>query len=667
MDVVSVRAEAVDRTKLSSAVLLLGTLLLLLLSLVLAGAPIGTAAICTWFATTAALGALIVRRSGSPIGWLMQVATALAALALALLDVAREAALDGNRGPLVTAAAWAAHWLNFPAGGLFVYLFLLFPNGRLPGPRWRIATWAAGAGVAAISVSIALSSGPLAALPSIDNPLGIRGAGDILGLLETLGSVFLLMSVVAALASLVVRLRRTEGDERAQVKWLLYAAALLFLTGLFAMVAEGSLNELSFVGLLVGLFALPLAFTVALTKYRLYDIDVVVNRTIVYTILTLAIVVLYILIVGLMGSLLQSRVGLVPALIATGVVAVIFQPLRRASQDAVDRVMFGQRRDPYAALANLGSRLESTFDPNEVLPAIVETVARSLKLAYVAIEVTKHDKQEVAASVGEPTGTDEWIPLVYQGEEVGRLVVAPRKGDPLSVSDHKLLADLARSAGAAVHAVALTDALRRSRNELLATREEERRRLRRDLHDGLGPELAGISLGLAAALNLSPNDDDRARTLLTKVQSQADSATKSIRGLVDGLRPSTLDDLGLVGAIREKGTTITSGIGMRFTVSTPGELPELSAAVEVAALRIALEAVTNAARHSGGTSCTVTIDASEDLVMEIVDDGIGHSPSAAHGVGRISMRERAEEVGGTITYDSVKGRGTIVRAVLPLR
>lgn len=648
-----------------SALLLLLTVALLAVSLGLSRAPPGLIAVSTWFGVTAVLGAVIVRRAGSRVGWLIQLAVAGSALAQLARSLAEEAS-RADPGRLVTFVGWVAHWLPGPALGMFIYVFLLFPTDRLPGPRWRIVAWAAGVGIGLVTIAIALSPGSMDATPWIVNPVGISGAGDQLAAIETVGTLLGFGSVIAALASLIVRVRRAEGDEREQVKWLLFAATLFVAGGFFAMIAEGALNELSFIALLVGLFACPIALTVALTKYRLYDIDLVVNRTLVYSTVTAAIVVLYILIVGLMGALLQRRVGLFPALIATGVVAVVFQPLRRISQNAVDRTMFGQRRDPYGALASLSGRLESTFDPQEILPAIVDTVASSLKLAYVGIEVENEGRSEIAASYGTPDLDAESIPLVYQGDEVGRLIVAPRRGDSLTATDRRLLTDLARSAGPAVHAVALTAALRSSRNELLATREEERRRLRRDLHDGLGPELAGITLALGAAVNLTAEDDPATKELLEKIKGQADAATRSIRVLVDGLRPAALDDLGLVGAVKEKGGAIASRGGMTLDVIAPSDHIELPAAVEVAALRIALEAINNAVKHSSGTCCTVTFHAGDRLVVEIADDGVGMPPGARGGIGLLSMRERAQEVGGSVAYETSEGGGTFVRAELPV-
>ena len=645
--------------------LLATTVISLVATVVRAGAPPAEVAIAVWLGVTGALGAVIVHRSGNILGTLVQVAVVIAAFSGFARVMATEASHTGDLHPVLVALGWIAHWSLIPSTGMFVFLFLLFPDGKLPGPRWRWVARSAIAGSALLALSVAFGSRPMDSAGSIPNPVAIDGWGEGLKLMEDVGAGLLIASGIASLASLVVRRRRAQGDQRQQLKWLFYGATLLLLTGAFAVTAEGSLNELSFIGLLVGLFAIPVALTVALTRYRLYEIDVLVNRTVVYAVLTAAVIVIYILIVGAMGALFQSRVGLAPALIATGLVAVAFQPLRRTLQDTVDRIMYGHRRDPYRALSDLGSRLGSTFHPDEVFPVIVDTVASSLKLGYVAIEVDREGAAVVASTANGAPEATERIPIVYQGEEVGRLLIAAHKGDALSPTDRALLDDLARSAGPAVHAVSLTDALRRSRNELLAAREEERRRLRRDLHDGLGPELAGISLGLRAAANLADTDRAAAESVLTTVRAQAEAATRSIRGLVEGLRPPALDDLGLVGAVQEKATAIAAGSGMTIEVQSD-DLPELSAAVEVAALRIALEAVTNAARHAGASACTISFRVPGELVIEVVDDGVGIASDASRGVGLFSMSERAAQVGGTVTWESNHPTGTLVRARLPV-
>lgn len=643
------------------------TVLMLIADLWLSGAPPGEIAVALWLAVTAGIAALVLWTRGSNrVAWLMLGAVAVEAFWLLTSTLAARAVEAGQTDGFAATTGWLAQWIGIPPAGAFIFMFLLFPTGHLMGPRWRWVAFAGALGIALVSLGLAFAPGPLDARPEIENPLGLSGAGDALESMESIGSFLLSASALATLISLVVRWRRAEGDERHQVKWLLYGAALLALGGAFAMVTEGALNEASFVALLIGLFAVPATFGVALLRYRLYEVDLVINRTIVYLVLTGCVVVIYILLVGAMGALFQRRVGLVPAIVATAIVAVSFQPLRHVLQRVVDRAMFGERRDPYTALSRLAERLDATLVPEEVLPVIVDTVAASLKLPYVAIEVEREGRNEVVASTGEEAGITKTIPLSYQGQRVGRFVVSERRGDALSGSDQRLLEDLARQAGAATHTVALAEAVRRSRDALVVAREEERKRLRRDLHDGLGPELAGINLGLAAARNLKEEDPDRADALLSRLQERTDSATRSVRTIVEGLRDGALDELGLVEALRQKLEGLFRGIPTHIEFSAPSELPPIPAAVEVAALRIALEGVTNVVKHAEARNCSVTVRVNGELTVEVVDDGRGLDPLHRPGVGLSSMAERAAEVGGSLEIQRRPAGGTRVHARLPL-
>lgn len=651
----------------SAGALFAVTLGMLIADIVLTGAPPGEVAVALWLFVTAAVATLVLWLRGSNrVAWLMLGAVGVATSWLLLMTLTAQAVEAGELEGFAQITGWLAQWVGVPPAGAFIFVFLLFPAGRLPGPRWRWVVVTAAVGVGLVTISLAFSPGPLEGRPEMENPLGISGMAGFLAGLEDIGSALVAVSAAATFASLIVRWRRSEGDQRHQVKWVLFGAALLALGVLFASVAEGALNEASFVALLIGLFAIPVTFGIALLRYRLFDIDIVINRTIVYLALTAAIVVTYILLVGAMGSLFQQRVGLGPALVATAVVAVLFQPLRQMLQRIVDRAMFGERRDPYAALSRLGERLDATIVPEDVLPAIVQTLAGSLKLPYVAIEVEREGGHEVVAGTGAAEEVTHDLPLNYQGQRVGRLVISERRGDPLSGGDRRLLEDLARQAGAAVHTVALTDALRRSRDESVSAREEERRRLRRDLHDGLGPELAGITLGLAAARNLKDRDPDTADALFARLQDQTDSASRSVRTIVGGLRDGALDELGLVEALRQKLETLGTGSGVDIDFVGPMDLPSIPAAVEVAALRIALEAATNVVRHADANRCWVRLQVNGELTVEVVDDGRGIGSSPRSGVGLSSMAERAAEVGGTFEVGSRSGGGTRVRACLPL-
>jgi signal transduction histidine kinase len=408
-------------------------------------------------------------------------------------------------------------------------------------------------------------------------------------------------------------------------------------------------------------------------RARPLDIDRIINRTLVYGALSAIVVGTYVLVVGGLGALLQAQGNLVLSILAAGLVAILFQPLRIRLQRSVNRLMYGQRDEPYAVLSHLGSRLESTLAPEEALSTIVETVVQALKLPYAAIALRRDRKFVTAAEHGHSSGEFVVLPLVYQSEEVGRLVVTPRTpGEAFAPADKRLLDDLAHQAGAAAHAARLTADLQSSRERLVNAREEERRRLRRDLHDGLGPTLGGLTLGLDAARSMVTGKPS-AEELLVRLKEESQEAVSDVRRLVYGLRPPALDDLGLVAAIRQqaaKHCLIADGPrrepgenGPVFSVKAPDPLPPLPAAVEVACYRIAQEAMTNVARHAQASSCCVSLaidEATGVLELEVIDDGVGMPEDRRGGVGTTSMRERAEELGGTLTIEPIPEGGTRV-------
>jgi signal transduction histidine kinase len=353
-------------------------------------------------------------------------------------------------------------------------------------------------------------------------------------------------------------------------------------------------------------------------------------------------------------------------------VAVLFQPLRIRLQRGVNRLMYGERDDPYAVVSRLGRRLEATIAPEAVLPTVVETIAQALKLPYAAILLKEGEGFRSAAAYGSPTAEPEVLPLVYQREEIGRLELSARApGEGFSDADRNLLEDLARQAEVAVHAVRLTSDLQHSRERLVATREEERRRLRRDLHDGLGAQLAGLNVQAGALLRLIPRDTDAAEEVVVELREELRSAISDIRRLVYNLRPPALDDLGLLEALRRLAERYGSeDEQLRVSVQAPRDLPNLPAAVEVAVYRITQEALTNVARHAQAHKCFVRLavneEVNEEVGLEIVDDGVGIPAGRSAGVGLSSMRERASELGGSCVVERAPEGGTQVLVHLPM-
>lgn len=489
---------------------------------------------------------------------------------------------------------------------------------------------------------------------------------------------------VASLAySIVFRYRHISNSvQRQQIKWvvasgsvfvLIYISQYIILPfirpGLSNVLYNLTYFPLRFLsGMLV---AVSIGF--AIFRYRLWDIDIIINRTLVYGGLTAIVVSIYVIVVGTLGTTIQGRSNLLISIIATGLVAVLVQPLRDRLQRGVNRMMYGERDDPVTVLSRLGKRLEATLAPDAILPVLTETIAQTLKLPYAAITWGANHDGEVAASFGHPVGEVARFPLSHQGETIGQLVIAPRApGEEFSPADHHLLKNIAHQAGMAVHAVSLTADLQRSRQRLVTAREEERRRLRRDLHDGLGPNLASQGLKLAAVTQLLEKDPASAMTLLEQVMAQNQSTVEEVRHLVYGLRPPALDELGLVAAIRDHVAGMDGKASLQIEIKEPnGGLPPLSAAVEVVAYRIILEALTNVIRHAQAQHCVIQFsldlrDSGHSLQIEIQDDGIGLPRTPRAGVGTRSMRERAEEVGGTCVIESKAGRGTRVCIQVPL-
>jgi two-component system, NarL family, sensor kinase len=618
------------------------------------------------------VGLLIARRRpDNLIGWLL-LANGLALALDFLVTPYAYYGLIAHPGSL-PGARWAALWDYADWPTLFAgvtAIALVFPNGRLPSSGWRRVAIASVVAFVGVTLAALFDSQPLnEPFQSVSRPLPTVpswvGTFSLLFMVGTLASLF------AAAWAVRVRFRRAVGVERLQLMWFAYAALGIPLT-LLVCIADGlitgGVGAPTLIALLITLLAIPISVGIAVLRYRLFDIELAINRTLVYGTLTACIVVAYVAIVSALDALIHSN-G-VPGLIAVGLVAAGVQPVRLRLQTRVDHLVYGDRSDPYAALTRLGERLQVTLAPTEVAQTIVDSVAEALRLPYAAVEFERQGAVEVVAAHGrEGRGELERLELTYQGETVGSLAVLVPPGRELSSADRRLLEDLGKHSGPAVRAVRLTADLQRSRERLVTAREEERRRLRRDLHDGLGPALAGMVLKLDAARNqLGDGSEAAAEGTLGELRDETQEAIADIRRLVYALRPPALDELGLVGALREQAARLGLGEGDRaleVSVTAPDELPTLPAAVEVAAYRIATEALTNVARHAAAHHCRVRVELNGGLEVEVTDDGRGLN-SERPGVGLTPMRERAAELGGSCTVAPGPGGGTLVRARLPL-
>ena len=576
-------------------------------------------------------------------------------------------------------------------GSILLFLFWV-PDGRFV-PKW--ARWPALAGLVAVTLFMLAVAGLGSGVLPPDQALE-----DLMW--QVCMGLFLFAMGTAVVAQILRYHRVADPVQRQQMKWIMFG--LCAIPGIFViqllMTYVLSSSQAALLGIILfqlTFLLIPVTIGVSILRYRLWDIDLVINRTVVFGTLTLLILLMYGLIVGGLALLLQTQVGPLIAVLATAAVALIALPLHQRVQQGVNRLMYGERDDPVALLSRLGHSLETAGSPDEILSSLVDTIGGALRVPYVAIALWEAESFRLLVEYGDRMGAglDAWtpcsgstttgeqrlfrtvgpiashlvnLPLIYQGQAVGQLLVAHRApGERFSPIDQRLLANTARQAGAAVHAMQLTRDLRKSRERLVAAREEERRRIHRDLHDGLGPQLASLTLKIDAAHNLMTQDPVALDRILGELKRDTQAAIADIRRLVYDLRPATLDQLGLVGALQKEVEILAGPGGLDVRINAPETMPPLPAAVEVAAYRIIQESLTNAARHGRARQCAIWICPDDALRLVIEDDGAGLPNDLQSGVGITSMRERAEELGGTLDVESRVEGGTRVRAVLPLR
>lgn len=546
------------------------------------------------------------------------------------------------------------------AQGIWIFLFLwvvliayLIPDGHPLSRRWRLWIRIGLAGSVLFLVGAAGDAStfrqehsgqapPLRWLPeTLSDVVGVIGL--VLVVLLCFGSAFAVRA----------RLERATGEARLQLLWLVWGALAVPL-GILAVWANhflpGDRDWLTDVTLIGVSVALPTAVAIAILRHRLFDIRVVLSRTLTYGALVSGVVALYALLLAVAEQLGGS--GTVGGLLAVVVVAVAVHPAYSWLRQRIERWVYGYRAQPRQALRLLADRTDAA-EPEALVASISEVVAEALRVSSAWVDT---------GTAGSDEGHIVRAPLEHRGQRLGDLAIEVPAGRQLTPADLALLRDLARYAAVLVRSEQQGDQLRESRTRIVAGREEERRRLRRDLHDGVGPSLAAIVLQLNAAQSRA--DGAERDLLLTEAREEVKATIAEVRRLVDDLRPPAIDEVGLVDAIRQRAATLTGDLVIEVT--GPDPMPALPAAVEVAAFRIAAEAMTNVARHAHATRCRVALDVNGSFELTITDNGLGTDPSTTQGVGWTSMRERAAELGGSCTIASRPDGGLVVRALLPL-
>jgi two-component system NarL family sensor kinase len=596
-----------------------------------------------------ALGLLVMFRGGQRrIGWLLVAHGVTVGVFLSIPQ-----SPSTSRAGMVIDQLTQGSWVF-----LFLWLVLivyLLPTGHTTSKRWRRWVRVGLAGVVVFQVGAAGDRTMFADVHDTHPPPLPWLPEPVSAVLGVVGLLLIVLIFFGSFVHLWLRLRTSAGEDRVRLLWPVWGSLSVPTVLMFGWANHFLLgdHELPFTIALALLgVALPATIAISVLRHRLFDIELVLSRTLTYAALTLLVVGSYAVLLTLADRAFGNRS--VGGLVAVGLVAVLVHPTYAWLRRGIERRVYGYRSDPAIALRRLGASVESS-DPLQVVDTITRSVADALKIDDVWVEfsgqVPRDDDQVVRVS------------LVHRGERVGDLAVGVPPGRNLSPADTALLHDLARHAALVVKAGQLATELQESRTRIVSTREEERKRLRRDLHDGVGPSLAAIVLKLDAAQ--TRKDETDRNSLLAETRDEAKETIKEVRRLVDDLRPPAIDEVGLVDAIRQRAAALSTD-ALRYDVTGPEALPSLPAAVEVAAFRIASEAMTNTAKHSGASRCTVEIELDDTLGVTVADNGRGSARATGTGLGWTSMTERAAELGGFCTISSRADGGLVVRALLPL-
>jgi signal transduction histidine kinase len=644
---------------------------------------------------------IVVRQRRNVIGWLLLAVPLWAAFAFVAGDYATYALVTAPGSlPAGRAAAWIDRWAIVPTLSIPILLFLLFPDGRVPSPRWRPVLWLACAAPAVTALLFALTpgrmTGAFAQLGTVRviNPTGIGGAGRVLPALSQATGIVSLLAAVLAGASLVARFRSRQGDERQQIKWLAFVgvaflaefALTLAVAAILGNGPAGGTWGNAMYAVMFGTLGLgiPAACAVAILKYRLYDIDVVISKAVVYAVLAAFITAVYVLLVVGIGTLagFGGRPSLGLSILATALVAVAFQPVRAQAQRLANRLVYGTRATPYQALSELSEQVGGTYAPGELLPTMARIVAEATGAARADVwlvsggELTDDawwpadagPRPAVALASGAlpaAPGGERTVPVVHDGELLGALSVTKKRGDAFTPTEDRLVGNLATQAGLVLRNVGLTEQLmarlaelRASRERLVTAQDRERQRLERDLRDGAQAGLAGLAGKLGQAARALGHDEARAKELLNEVTSEIATALASLRELARGIYPPLLADLGVAAALDAQARK--AAIAVSVEADGIGRYPE---EIEAAVYFCTLEALRRAAGHAGASRASVRLwAAGGDLRFEVSGDGHGNG---RWGADLQAMTDRIDALGGEIRVDGGHGAGTRINGRVP--
>jgi signal transduction histidine kinase len=646
----------------------------------------------------ATMGALIAsRHRRNPIGWLFLIFAATFALA-ALADeyVIRTVRVAPGSLPFVELAVWISNVVIIPFA-ILPLVFLFFPDGRVLSPRWRPVAWAMVGfptiGMAGLIIRPGLAGGTVL----LPNPTAVESLRGLASGLMTVGGIGSVLTALVCVAALIVRFRRARGDERQQVRWLVYVAATAAILLLATFSTEFLTRDASRIGdvffiafVMVLVLGIPAASGVAILKYRLYQLDIVVKKTVVFGILGAFITLAYFLVVVGLPALVFGRAAGVESLVpfgAAAVLALVFQPVRRGANRLANRLVYGKRATPYELLSELSGRLGGAYSVEDVLPRIARLLAEGTGAQQASVWLHVGDELRPAAAwphedaptepvpapreeLGSLPGADRTVPVRHQGELLGALAVRMPPAEPLKPTTEKLLEDLAAHAGLILRNVRLTEELKAkleelqaSRQRLVSAQDEERRRLERNIHDGAQQQLVALAVKLNLVETFSEKNPSRAKEMASQAKSELQAALDDLRDLARGIYPPLLADKGLAAALEAQARK--AAVPVTIKPDGVGRYPQEA---EAAAYFCVLEALQNVAKYAAASSVTVRLgQGNGELVFEVIDDGRGFDPSTTpQGSGLQNMRDRLEALGGSVEIVSEPGRGTTVTGRIPV-
>lgn len=633
------------------------------------------------------IGVLVTqRRADNALGWLFLGIGAMEAMVAALNHYAIVGLTGSPELPGATWAAWLAYWLIslVAPGGLFLLLLVLFPSGRPISPAWG---WVARVGIA-FSVLFALSEiflierMEVTTGVSIDNPTSVW-TSEIPESAWLLGLLILLVGV----AGVIVRFRRSSGEERQQLRWFMFAVAAgigslaLLVLGFFAIGAPEpeptwflvATAVVPLIGIGIGV---PAACGIAILRYRLWDLDVVIRKAVVAAVVVAVISLAYVAIVGGIGAIVGSRLDTTLGFVAAAVLALAFQPIRERARRVADRIVYGGRATPYEVLADFSDRVADAYASDDVLPRMAQVLGEGTGGAASTVWVAVSGELRPSASWPAdrslrpvPLQGDHLPPLDehafevrHRGELLGALSLSMPADDPLDATKERLARDLASQAGLVLRNVRLIEELRASRQRLVAAQDDERRKLERNLHDGAQQQLVALQVQLRLVEQLIGKDAEKELQLVRGVQDAARAALEDLRDLARGIYPPLLADQGLVAALRSQAQR--SSVPVSIEGDGVGRYPR---DVEAAVYFCTLEALNNVAKYADATAATVHLRDDGVLRFTVQDDGRGFDARVTgHGTGVQGMIDRLDAIGGHLSIASEPGRGTTVEGVVPI-